>query len=180
MQDWAESHLAGKFRLSEGTALGALRNGTFISWDDDVDIGLWHSDRVAFEQHALPRLQTVGFSVSEVERQRCGRPAFFVALLRKGEKIDLDFVGENMDCKANSSINEAAACRSQDWGNSCKFTCKAVCDDLLPFLSELAPLNFAGVEFMCPQAGYMQYLYGDDWREPRPRHKPRHTKPVSE
>ena len=40
------------FWLSEGTALGVIREGDFISHDDDVDVGIWASDLRWFNKHS--------------------------------------------------------------------------------------------------------------------------------
>jgi hypothetical protein len=106
-----DKHNVG-FWLSEGTALGAIRQGAFITHDDDVDISMWYEQKQAFLRFVLPDLLAAGFRIGQVEDRRCGREAFFVALLRGGEKVDIDFVGRGMDCKANSNIRERALC----WG----------------------------------------------------------------
>ena len=51
------------FWLSEGTALGIIREGDFISHDDDVDVGMWIHDLDKFNKDALPRLINLGFTL---------------------------------------------------------------------------------------------------------------------
>jgi hypothetical protein len=152
-----------RFWLSEGTALGAVRDGAFIRYDDDVDLGLLFADHHRFFSNALPELlQDFGFVVGEVEEERCGRQALFVALLRDGEKVDLDFTGLGLHCKANF-----------------RGDCSDTCDSLLPLLHSqdgtfLRRVRFLGSRFEMPAqaAEYLRFLYGTDWRTPRRGWKP--------
>ena len=51
------------FWLTEGTALGAIREGRVIPTDTDIDIGIRSEDRPTLERLALPLLQRRGFVV---------------------------------------------------------------------------------------------------------------------
>jgi hypothetical protein len=73
-----------KHWLSEGTALGARRNGDFISHDDDLDLGIWYSDYNKFKDIILPLLKKKGFN--------------------------LDFTGKNIKCV--SCTTKRANCKN--------------------------------------------------------------------
>jgi hypothetical protein len=51
-----------RYWLSEGTALGAVRDGAFIPWDDGVDVGMYNSEKERFVQHGIPELARNGFT----------------------------------------------------------------------------------------------------------------------
>lgn len=138
---------ANKFWLSEGTALGVVRDNNFIPWDDDVDVGMWLRDKHEFLSTALPRLRAVGFSVSEV-RQR----GSFLCLWRRGEKIDVDFVDETGVGPCMACQTSIAQCTS--------------CAPMLPYLKPLATVRFLDHDWKVPQEGYFEYVYGPDWRTP--------------
>ena len=133
------------FWLSEGTALGARRDGTFIAHDDDVDIGIWVEDYTKFKKQALHLLKEEKFTLDGC-RFRCG----FLAISRNGEKIDIDFTGKGIKCMA---------CRTKN------ARCK-LCDPMLPYLENMSYINFMGNVYLCPGIDYLEYLYGKTWNIP--------------
>lgn len=134
-----------EFWLSEGTALGAVRDEAFIAHDDDVDCGMWERDRPRFLREAIPMLRKRRFSF-DFDMQ----DGTFIGLSRDGEKVDVDFVGEGLACMACKT--RAARCTN--------------CDEMMRFLHHLRPIKFAGGTYLCPSEAYLAYLYGDSWRTP--------------
>jgi len=49
--------------LDQGSLLGAVRNNAFITWDHDVDMGVWHNDMDILKKIAA-RLTAIGARVS--------------------------------------------------------------------------------------------------------------------
>ena len=136
------------FWISEGTALGAVRDGWFISHDDDVDIGMWYEDWERFVTLAIPTLRKRGFSID-------GYGANPFELSRNGEKIDVDFVAKGKPC---------VACRTKH--ASC-----TSCDPLLPYLKNMSTIEFNNGTFLCPGIDYLEYLYGPTWSTPQRKRK---------
>ena len=114
------------FWLSEGTALGARRDGDFISHDDDVDIGMWYSDYNIFKKDVLPKLKKNRFTIDN-----CLLDNTFLCLSRDGEKIDIDFTQKNIKCIA--CITKNANCES--------------CNSLLPYLKNMSHINILDKEY---------------------------------
>jgi len=133
------------FWLSEGTALGAVRNKNFITYDDDVDLGMWYSDFNKFRRLALPIIRKNGFTVDQVKMSNS-----YVTISRKGEKIDIDFTDYNIECAACGTSN--ANCKN--------------CNILIDKLSNMSYLMFLGKSYLCPGIEYLEYLYGPNWRTP--------------
>lgn len=134
------------FWLSEGTALGAVRGGAFIPYDDDVDVAMWYEDWANFKLLALPKLIKRGFSVS-FQLPWCR----ILCMSRRGEKLDIDFVGEKIKCA--SCLTKNANCHS--------------CDEMLPYLKNMMTIEFNGGTYNVPGTDYLEYLYGHDWRIPQ-------------
>ena len=129
------------FWLSEGTALGAIREQRFLPWDDDVDIGMWYSDWHKFKTSALPILISKGFSVDFQIMN-----GTFLGLSRKGEKVDIDYVKPNGKCMASPT----------------KF-----CNDLIPEL-KFRTVTFYGNTYLCLTEEYLEFRYGNTWSIPMP------------
>jgi lipopolysaccharide cholinephosphotransferase len=135
-----------KFWLSEGTALGARRDGDFISHDDDLDLGIWYSDYNNFKYIILPLLKNKGFNLDFQSED-----GTFIGLSRKHEKVDIDFTGKNIKCM--SCTTKRANCKN--------------CNELLKYLKNMSKIKFLGNEYLCPDTDYLEYLYGPDWKTPR-------------
>ena len=133
------------FWLSEGTALGAIRDNNFIIYDDDVDIGMWYSDFDRFKKLALPLLIKNGFTCDQVKMSNS-----YVTISRKGEKIDIDFTGYDIECAACLTTN--ANCKN--------------CNILIDKLSNMSYIMFLGKSYLCPGIEYLEYLYGPTWQTP--------------
>jgi lipopolysaccharide cholinephosphotransferase len=133
------------FWLSEGTALGARREGNFILHDDDIDIGIWIQYREQFKQ-ILPELIKAGFTIDfEVYNNT------IIWISRKGVKIDVDFTGKNIICVACKT--STAQC--------------STCNKMLKYLQKLEYIDFLGKKYLCPGEDYLEYLYGKDWKIPQ-------------
>lgn len=52
-----------RYWLKDGTLLGAIREGKFLSWDDDIDIGMVHSDAKKVIEK-IPELEKQGYRFS--------------------------------------------------------------------------------------------------------------------
>lgn len=79
LREWGFSYW-----LDSGSLLGLIRDGEEISWDSDIDLGIWERDvpRVLF---ALPELHARGYRVSH--RKYRGRVYGFTIEDRRGRKF---------------------------------------------------------------------------------------------
>lgn len=131
------------FWLSEGTALGFTRENDFISHDDDVDIGIWDKDKEKFIR-CINTLKEYGFVVAEVMNNNN-----FYALIRKGEKVDVDITGLNHNC---------ISC-SKTWT-------REPCEKIIPYL-KFNKKEISGKFYNLPTIPYLEFLYGKDWKIPK-------------
>jgi len=131
------------FWLSEGTALGARRQGNFIDHDDDVDLGIWYKDYNKFKQ-IIQSIIKEGFIIELYYHS-------FIRFGRNNESIDIDFTGENIDC---------VACKTK------RANCKS-CNELLKYLKNMSFIDFLGNKYLCPDIDYLEYLYGKNWNIPK-------------
>ena len=135
------------FWLSEGTALGFKRDGDFIDWDDDLDIGIRAEDKNLF----LNLLPAKGFVLCEVSLNNS-----FYSYLYKNEKLDVDVTGRNLQCRANSNKLNGAPC-----------------EELLPHLQSFDKLEIMGKVYNLPRTSYLELLYGKQWQTPVKGFKPK-------
>jgi hypothetical protein len=134
-----------KYWLSEGTALGVVRDGDFIPWDDDVDVGLFYEEKEKFIKCGIPELRRAGFKLVHNYKN-------WFSIVRKHEKMDIDIVQPGKFCIACKTHD--AKCRN--------------CDAMIPFIKgNLRTVDFLGRQFVVPGDSYLEYLYGPTWRTPR-------------
>lgn len=128
------------FWLSEGTALGIIREGNFIKHDDDVDLGIFLKDRKKF-LNAFKDFKKLGFKLAEITLDHT-----FYCFIRKGEKIDIDITGNNINCM---SID------------------RRKCDLLMPYLETFQKIKFNNKFYNVPNVDYIEFIYGEDWMIPQ-------------
>lgn len=128
-----------RFMLIAGTLLGAVREGDFITHDEDIDIAFLSEDKQRVID-ALPDMIDQGFAVARYNRRG------IISIMRKGEYIDLYFF---------SPYDEGRrAC--DGW------------IVLEQFLTDTAEFSFKGSSFLAPRE-YREYLlceYGVNWETP--------------
>ena len=138
--------LGVRFFLRQGTCLGAVRDKQFISWDDDLDLGIILGDKGFTEQSIEPLL--TAFRESDYFVQAESSDSLVYALLLKdGLKIDLMF---------HRVIDQQIYHWPGIW---------------LPvtLFNRLKEINFIGETFLVPNPPeeYLRIKYGPDWRTPK-------------
>eukprot|EP00294_Goniomonas_avonlea_P009291 CAMPEP_0114543906 /NCGR_PEP_ID=MMETSP0114-20121206/2600_1 /TAXON_ID=31324 /ORGANISM="Goniomonas sp, Strain m" /LENGTH=228 /DNA_ID=CAMNT_0001728265 /DNA_START=110 /DNA_END=797 /DNA_ORIENTATION=+ len=131
------------FWLSEGTALGAVREGRLLPHDDDVDIGIFDTQLDDFVA-ALPALEAVGFALSDIQSK------YFFKLVRRFETVDVDMTGPGHYCHA----------------------CSGPCEEVLPHLQNFTQATVSNISFTVPPVSYLVRLYTEGWQVPQAHWKP--------
>jgi lipopolysaccharide cholinephosphotransferase len=133
------------FWLAWGTCLGAVREGGFIAHDYDTDVEVHERDKGRLFA-VLPKLQALQFDTVFISSSN------YVRVSRGGEKIDVYF------------LSQGRACGRPVWRSI------DGCFDI-DFFGRLDVVAFLGMSCNVPHrpADYLRYIYGEDWREPKPR-----------
>ncbi len=145
---------AGKqFFLSDGTALGAYRDGKFIEYDDDIDLGIFsgdHDDIMCLEmtRHGF-RLRSQSGSKGTASHRSFYYDQFDV-------RVDIVTYYEESDYYWHATFGRLCRCMENGycaWGYI-KF--------------KLTPFVFLENEFLMPAPieGYLACKYGPGWRTP--------------
>ncbi len=132
------------FFLIDGTLLGAVRDGGFITYDTDIDVGVWSED---FQQPALDALTENGFRV----RRQIGP---------NDRGLSVSLVWKNI------YIDVFPFTRGEYFSTDMKMPKIHLRTRLRPF--GLAPIEFLGHHFLAPDPPeqYLEDGYGPDWRTP--------------
>jgi len=130
--------------LSEGTALGVTRERRILPWDDDVDVGIWDSERARVEK-LLPVLGKHGFHLGDEQGYY-----FWKFLYKEDTIVDLDMTGPGHYCHAASSP----------------------CEDILKLVSNRTEIALFDRQLPVPTEEYLVRLYTSEWRTPIQNYKP--------
>jgi len=133
--------------LSEGTALGVVRDQSFIPWDDDTDISFMYEHYSNFLDNVLPELKANGFEVGGLTHD-----GNFITIHRNGEKIDIDVVKKDGQCIAGYTKNN-------NYSTDCNI--------ILEHLGGMRKVEFLGTTFNVPGDDYFVALYSDTWKTPK-------------
>lgn len=133
---------------AEGTALGLVRDGRLIPWDNDIDVGIWKEDNLLFRKKVLPLLTTQeGFRLIGT-RTNCYR------LTWHGTLLEVSVLARDEPCMAIAYPRH--------------------CNELLPFqaVDQLRAVPFMDRPIRVPPDAYLVTLYGADWRTPKKQFRP--------
>lgn len=131
------------FWLSQGTALGAIREQKIIHNDNDIDIDMWYKDKELFINKCAPELVKRGFKIMFFNENTR------IKLTRKYEIIDLDLIGPE-----NNRVMSS---------NSKKLTY----EEISPYLKKFNRSKLGERFFNVPLEDYLVFTYGNDWKTPR-------------
>ncbi len=136
-----------RFYLMFGTLLGAVRNGAFIPWDEDVDVAIHERDSSKVGELLK------GGSFAPLELVRCATSYFSLA----GGNSYLD-VYIYFDGTSERSHGKYVYCNF----NSLAF------DVPTRSFDQAAEIDFLGKKFLAPRdpESHLEWWYGSKWREP--------------
>jgi len=138
--------------LSEGTALGVIRENRLLPWDDDLDVSFTDYYIDDFINKVLPELKKRGLKITHIMQNG----TFFTFVDRYGNHLDVDIVSKGGKCIASFT-------KYTGWNKSC--------DDLMKHIKYFKNVQLFGRTFTVPDETYLEYLYGKDWKSPKKENK---------
>lgn len=145
-----------RFWLACGTALGYYRGKKFIEHDRDIDIAIMIKD---YSDEIKKGLKEDGFRfVHQYGTVDNGLEMSF--RLTRGPKLDIFFIYEEDYCYWRSFYS------ADSWGDvrAGKEIPKQYMTKFTKF--NLIEVDFLKTQFLIPEVGYIEELYGDNWRVP--------------
>lgn len=139
--------------LSEGTALGSIREGNIIKNDSDVDIGIYYKDKIKIE-NCIKKINKHGFKIMRFydEYPSLGGKLNIVSFHRKNHYIDIDFTEKGKCCVAVNYPRK--------------------CDEIVDVLEPFQKTKIGKKYFTTPSIEYLELLYGKEWMIPKEGFKP--------
>ena len=120
--------------LSEGTALGAIREQDVIDNDSDIDIGIYYRDRDVFMSKVVPLLYKHGFKIVRHDQ---------LTFYRNGSTLDIDFTGVGKPCRAYK------------WPVLCDYHINTIKPYRIGYINNK--------KYIVPSQDYIKKLYGEKW-----------------
>ena len=136
-----------QFSLVFGTLLGAVRNGTVIPGDDDMDIYVWDEEKL--------RAHIVDFHNRGLKLCRCFPGKLYTFMVSPACRIDVYIYGE------------LKGILSLPWRRSCISI--AGTETPRKFFTGYQEIEFLGEKVLCPEnpERLLEFWYGSDWRIPQ-------------
>ncbi len=131
-----------------GVLLGAIREGDFIKWDWDVEIGVYTEESYPKREKIIENLLKNGFTVKKKKRSN-----------------------DNFKITATKHRNkgrEATSYSITGWKKNKKFYERKLWKIPAEFLDSLDKIEFRGNTYNCPKnpKAYLEWQYGD-WQTPK-------------
>lgn len=134
------------FWVSDGTALGAVREQRILPGDTDVDICMSQEYWPIFHDQVVGELvNKYGFIVLKDHVSYD-----FITLVYKDQDLDVNPIVPGGHC---ASV-------------------PGPCNELIPHIGTLQPVRIGSFIYKAPSNDYLEFLYGPTWRTPRDRFKP--------